>query len=191
MPGAVKTRLAALLGPDGAAGLQAGLVRHALCAAVGSRVGPVELWCSPDETHPFFAECAREFGVTLKAQEGGDLGERMGRAFAASHARGRALIIIGADCPALDAAVLRSAAAALRSHDAVFAPAEDGGYVLVALSRPAPRLFEAIAWGGSAVMAQTRARLAECRASWKELPALWDIDRPEDYARAAAIGPAG
>jgi hypothetical protein len=188
VPGAVKTRLAALLGPEGAADLHAGLVRRALCAAVDSRVGPVELWCTPDDTHPFFARCARDFGVTLKPQQGGDLGERMGRAFAASHARGQTLILIGSDCPALDAAALRSAAAALRAHDAVFAPAEDGGYVLVALSRPAPRLFEAIAWGGSAVMAQTRARLAECGVSWKELSVLWDVDRPEDYARLERSG---
>ncbi|HEY4999419.1 MAG TPA: hypothetical protein VII36_09755, partial [Usitatibacter sp.] len=53
VPGAVKTRLAAILGLDGAAGLHCGLVRHALSVARLSRVGPVELWCAPDETHPF------------------------------------------------------------------------------------------------------------------------------------------
>ena len=181
VPGAVKTRLAALLGPEGAAGLQSGLVRHALSAATQSRVGPVELWCSPDETHPFFERCAREFGVTLERQRGDDLGQLMRHAFDASHARDHALILIGADCPALDAA-------ALREHDAVIAPAEDGGYVLVGLSRPAPELFETIAWGESAVMAQTRLRLSQSGASWMELPTLWDIDRPEDYARLQQSG---
>jgi rSAM/selenodomain-associated transferase 1 len=188
VPGAVKTRLAALLGPEGAAGLQSGLVRHALSAATHSRVGPVELWCSPDETHPFFERCAREFGVTLERQRGEDLGQRMRHAFASSHARDYALILIGADCPALDAAALQSAAAALRGHDAVIAPAEDGGYVLVGLSRPVPELFETIAWGESAVMAQTRLRLSQSGASWMELPTLWDIDRPEDYARLQQSG---
>jgi len=188
VPGEVKTRLAALLGPEGAAGLQSGLVRHALSAAMHSRVGPVELWCSPDETHPFFERCAREFGVTLERQRGDDLGERMRHAFDSSHARDHSLILIGADCPALDAATLQSAAAALREHDAVIAPAEDGGYVLVGLSRPAPELFETIAWGESAVMAQTRLRLSQSGASWMELPTLWDIDRPEDYARLQQSG---
>jgi rSAM/selenodomain-associated transferase 1 len=188
VPGAVKTRLAAMLGEDGAAGLHSGLVRQALSAATEARVGPVELWCTPDETHPFFERCAHEFGVTLERQRGDDLGQRMRHAFDASHARDRALILIGADCPALDAAALQAAARSLREHDVVIAPAEDGGYVLVGLARPAPDLFEAIPWGGSAVMAQTRLRLAQSGASWVELPTLWDVDRPEDYARLQQSG---
>jgi rSAM/selenodomain-associated transferase 1 len=188
VPGAVKTRLAALLGPGGAAALHAGLVRHALAAAVQSGVGPVELWCAPDETHPFFERCATEFHVALRRQQGGDLGERMRHAFDAAHASGAALILTGSDCPVLDAAALRTAAGALSSHDAVIAPAEDGGYVLVGLAKPMPRLFEAIAWGGSAVMGESRARLAEMGARWKELGTFWDIDRPADYARLQETG---
>lgn len=188
VPGAVKTRLAALLGPDGAAALHAGLVRHALAAAVQSGVGPVEMWCAPDETHPFFERCATQFHVALHRQQGEDLGARMRHAFDAAHARGAALLLTGSDCPALDAAALREAARELASHDAVIAPAEDGGYVLVGLARPMPRLFEAIAWGGSAVMGESRARLAEVGARWKELGTLWDIDRPADYARLQEAG---
>jgi rSAM/selenodomain-associated transferase 1 len=181
--GAVKTRLATLLGPEGAAGLHAGLVRHALSTAVQSRLGPVELWCAPDASHPFFERCAQEFGVALRSQEGADLGERMRRAFDAALGARAALIVIGSDCPALRDADLRAAAAALRHNDAVIAPAEDGGYVLVGLSRPAPVLFDGIDWGTSAVMGQTRARLAAAGIEWKELATLWDVDRPEDYAR--------
>lgn len=187
-PGAVKTRLAGLLGPDGAAGLHAGLVRHALATAAEARLGEVELWCSPDESHPFFARCASEFGATLRRQEGADLGERMCHAFDSSLARGAALIVIGSDCPALGAAHLREAAAALRTHDAVIAPAEDGGYVLVGLARPAPQLFDAVAWGTSAVMGETRARIAGHAIDCKELATLWDVDRPEDYARLQSEG---
>jgi hypothetical protein len=98
------------------------------------------------------------------------------------------LIIIGADCPALECAHLEEAAGALRGHDAVIAPAEDGGYVLVGLSKPAPRLFEGIPWGDSAVMGRTRERVAECGIRCRELATLWDIDRPEDYARLQSQG---
>jgi uncharacterized protein len=186
--GEVKTRLAALLGPDGAAGLHAGLVRHALSAAAQSRVGAVELWCAPDENHPFFERCARDFGATLARQEGADLGERMANAFAKTLAAGSALIIIGSDCPALTTRHLQDAAAALRSHDVVIAPAEDGGYVLVGLSRKFPALFEGIEWGANAVMLETRRKLAQARIEWKELATLWDVDRPEDYARLQREG---
>lgn len=71
--------------------------------------------------------------------------------------------------------------------DAVFIPAEDGGYVLVGLRRPLPRLFEDIDWGSERVMTQTRARLHELGLSWRELPTLWDIDRPQDLDRLASI----
>ena len=70
----------------------------------------------------------------------------------------------------------------------MFAPAEDGGYVLVGLARPVAPLFEGIVWGGSTVMAQTRERLAASRLAWKELATLWDVDRPEDVARLERAG---
>ena len=45
------------------------------------------------------------------------------------------------------------------------------------------RLFEGIAWGGASVMQETRARLAQGNWRWRELPMLWDLDRPEDVLR--------
>jgi rSAM/selenodomain-associated transferase 1 len=186
--GAVKTRLAAILGADAAASLHAGLVRHALSTATDARIGPVTLWCLPDTSDPFFARCAREFGVSLAMQQGADLGERMAHAFECAAREGAPLLVIGADCPALTAEHLRAAARALAGHDAVLVPAEDGGYVLVGLARPLREMFEGVAWGSAAVMGQTRERLAAAGASWKELAPLWDVDRPEDYARLQREG---
>lgn len=186
--GEVKTRLVALLGPEGAAALHSGLVRHALSTATQSRVGAVELWCAPDETHPFFARCAGEFGVVLRRQEGAELGERMLRAFDAALADGSPLIAIGSDCPVLREADLQSTAQALRTHDAVIAPAEDGGYVLLGLAKAAPALFEGVAWGTSAVLSQTRKKIAAAGLRCKELGTYWDVDRPEDYLRLRQEG---
>jgi len=188
VPGAVKTRLAGVLGADAAASLHAGLVRHALSTAVRARTGPVSLWCAPDAAHPFFARCAREFGARLEAQHGEDLGARMRHAFEPAWRGAARLLVIGADCPALTAAHLEAAARALREKDAVFVPAEDGGYVLVGLARPLPGVFDDIPWGTAAVMARTRERLRAAGASWTELPPLWDVDRPEDYARLQREG---
>jgi uncharacterized protein len=186
--GAVKTRLAGALGAEGAAELHARLARHALATAIAANVGPVELWCAPDTAHPFFAACATELGVTLHAQRGDDLGARMHDAFEHAARSGDALVVIGADCPALSGEHLRDAAAALATCDAVFAPAEDGGYVLVGLARPVAGLFADIAWGGPDVMAQTRARLAASHLACKELATLWAVDRPEDVARLERAG---
>src|SRR5262249_61439603 len=72
----------------------------------------------------------------------------------------------------------------LRSgSDVVVIPAEDGGYVLIGSRRPQPELFAPMAWGTDTVMAETRARLARSGLTWRELPTLWDVDRPEDLAR--------
>jgi rSAM/selenodomain-associated transferase 1 len=188
VPGQVKTRLAGLLGPDGAAALQAGLVRRALSTAIEARIGPVELHCAPDEHHEFFVRCAERFHVKLVPQRGADLGERMHAAFRDAFAAGSSLIVIGSDCPALTPADLHAARDALREASAAIAPAEDGGYVLIALAREVPRLFEGVDWGTGAVLRQTRARFAEAKVRCVELAERWDVDRPEDYQRLQAEG---
>ena len=139
----------------------------------------LQLWCAPDASHPFLVACAARFGCETRTQQGGDLGERMARAF-----EGNApLVLIGSDCPPLLAAHISDAWSALEFHDAVIAPAEDGGYALIALARPCPSLFGGIAWGEASVMERTRERLAHAKLSWLELAPLWDVDRPEDYRR--------
>ena len=186
--GDVKTRLASALGAEGAAQLHASLVRQALFTATLAGVGRVELWCAPDEKHAFFAECAAEMGTRLHAQRGEDLGVRMSHAFENAFAAGRHLVLIGSDCPALTSTDIEHAAIALGSHDAVITPAEDGGYVLIGLSRRIPGLFGGIEWSTPSVMDATRERLLAAGARWRELPTLWDVDRPEDYARLQREG---
>ena len=168
--GRVKTRLIPLLGEQGAARLHARLLRRALTTALEADLGPVELW-------------------TLRRQRGADLGARMYHAFARSLRRAERVVLIGSDCPVLRGRDLRKAARWLAGGaDAVFAPAEDGGYALVALRRVSPRLFRGVEWGGAQVMAQTRARLAALGWRWRELPLVWDVDRPEDYRRLERAG---
>jgi rSAM/selenodomain-associated transferase 1 len=182
--GAVKTRLAPAIGAEEAARLHARLVEHALATAAQANPALLELWCTPDAMHPFFARCAARFGCAVRVQEGEDLGARMAHAFASS----APLVLIGSDCPALAASHLREAWHALRDHDAVFAPAEDGGYVLVALARPQPALFSSMRWSDPGVMRDTRARVAAAGLECLELETLWDIDRPEDLARLHRSG---
>jgi rSAM/selenodomain-associated transferase 1 len=185
VPGATKTRLIPALGAEGAALLHRRLVRRMLAEAVASGLGPVDLYCTPDASHPFFAQCAGEFGVGLVMQSGADLGDRLCHAFDQSLAQARHVLVVGSDIPALTAQHLRLARAALDAKDAVYVPAEDGGYVLVGLKQPQPVLFQRIDWGGAQVMAQSRQRAAGAAVSLAELETLWDLDRPEDLERVA------
>jgi hypothetical protein len=179
--GAVKTRLIPALGAEGAAALHAMLTRHCIAMAVEARLCPVELWCSPDMNHPFFAQCSKDYGATLREQQGNDLGARMAHAFDTVLQRSPCAVIIGTDCPALTVQDLRTALHTLRDgFDAVIGPAEDGGYVLLGLRKAVPLLFEDIAWGSGEVLALTRERLKRLQWRWSELAPRRDVDRPED-----------
>jgi len=101
--------------------------------------------------------------------------------------RRQPLLIVGTDCPVLTPEHLQRAADALHTHDAVLIPAEDGGYVLIGLRRALPSVFQRVDWSTPRVMAQTRERLNALGASWLELPALWDVDDPQDWQRLQAV----
>lgn len=190
VPGVAKTRLMPALGPDGAARLHARLVEWTLSEVAASGLA-VELWCTPDAQHRFFAQCAARYKVRLERQPEGDLGERLQYAAMRAIDRGQMPILIGTDCPELTAERLRGAAMDLRiGYDAVAIPAEDGGYVALGLRRYDAELFHGITWGTGTVMAETRARLAARHWHWREWPALWDVDRPEDLLRLRASFPA-
>jgi rSAM/selenodomain-associated transferase 1 len=190
-PGAVKTRLIPALGAAGAARLHERLLERTLATAAAAGVGPIEL-CGDPASDPVLAARAAAHAAALTAQGPGDLGARMRRAFERALAGAPAAILVGADCPALTAAHLREASAGLAAgHDAVLAPAEDGGYVLIGLARVHASLFERIRWGGPEVIAHTRARLGRLGWRWLELGLLWDVDRPEDLERLRSGIPDG
>ncbi|MCL7940250.1 TIGR04282 family arsenosugar biosynthesis glycosyltransferase [Halomonas sp. ATCH28] len=183
LPGRVKTRLIPALGAEGACRLHERLLRQALATALAATSPQrITLWTALDHAHPLFRELADRHGISLRAQPEGDLGERMYRALQAMDAPG---LLIGSDCPALSPALLIRCHAALTEADAVFLPVEDGGYALVGVRRADRRLFAAVDWGTSRVMAQTRDRANEL--GWRlACPArLWDVDRPEDLERLA------
>jgi rSAM/selenodomain-associated transferase 1 len=180
IPGRVKTRLVPALGSAGAARLQVRLTRRALDTARAARPARVEL---------HGAGRLRNLRVLQRRQRGADLGERMYRALAAGLRRYPRVLLIGSDCPALRVRDLRRAARWLAGGaDAAFAPAEDGGYALIGVRRNPAGLFDGVHWSTDAAMDETRARMKRLGWSWRELPPVWDVDRPEDYRRLAASG---
>jgi len=165
VPGRVKTRLVPRLGEWRAARLHARLTRHAMRTARTAACGPVELF-------------------DTSRQRGADLGERMHRALAHALRSHRGAIVIGADCPALRPRDLRRAARWLAGGcDVVLAPAEDGGYALIAARRVSPLLFTGIAWGGPGVYETTVRKLVSLEYRWRSLERVWDVDRPQDLER--------
>jgi rSAM/selenodomain-associated transferase 1 len=189
-PGEAKTRLIPALGEQGAARLSADLLEHGL--AVGAEAGParLELWHAGGDDAGELAALARRFGAERHEQPAGDLGARMRHALERATADGASALVMGSDAPLLTPEDLCRAMTALSDRDAVLGPATDGGYVLLGVHEAAPHLFRGIAWGGDDVAMTTRQRFAELCWHWLELPAQPDIDRPEDLASLAALGPA-
>ncbi|WP_445003366.1 TIGR04282 family arsenosugar biosynthesis glycosyltransferase [Halomonas mongoliensis] len=187
IPGRAKTRLIPALGPEWAARLHERLLRHTLevaCAALTPE--RITLWTALNHAHPLFLELAERHGIALRPQPEGDLGARMNHALA--QANGPAMVI-GSDCAVLTPALLGTCTEALEDHDAVCLPAEDGGYALLGVRHCDPRLFDAIPWGTSGVMGETRERIAAL--GWRlACPAtVWDVDRPADLARLSVAYP--
>lgn len=185
--GACKTRLIPALGPEGAARLAEALLWDTLERISEAGLAPVDLWCAPDATAPIFNALAERFRLQLKTQRGCDLGARMQGAMAATLAHAEKTVLMGTDCPGLDADYLQQALIALAKRPVVLGPADDGGYVLMGLRREAlpclPALFAAMPWGTDQVAALTRARMRAAKLEWAELASLADIDRPEDLAQ--------
>ncbi len=187
--GEVKTRLCPPLRPQGAALLHARMVRRTLATACAAAPGQVELHCSPATDEPFFVECARDHGIALYAQAGGDIGQRMSYAMRVA-SQNRPLLLIGTDCPARSTDDLRIALQALEAgNDAVLGPVEDGGYSLIGLSRFEPAVFEGIEWSTAQVYSQTRAQFIRLGLRWHALPVSWDVDLPADLHRFRADCP--
>jgi hypothetical protein len=181
--GAVKTRLARDIGA--AAALR--FYEETLGALV-SRVARDAPWrCWLAVTPDGFAKVARRIwrhlprDVALVGQGRGDLGARMARSF--TRLPPGPAVLIGSDIPAIARAHIADAFAALGRHDAVFGPAEDGGYWLVGQRRlhAMPHLFRDVRWSSAHALADTLANLA-AGETHALIARLADIDDGAAYA---------
>ena len=83
----------------------------------------------------------------------------------------------------MNADYIRQASTALQSSDLVLGPAEDGGYVLIGCKQSHSELFANITWGSDTVLTQTLEKAEQLMLRVTLLEMLWDVDRPEDWAR--------
>lgn len=183
-PGNTKTRLIPVLGAEGAATLQRQMTEHKL-AEVDKLLSFYPLSV---EVH--FAggneQLMQEWlgsSLVYRRQSEGDIGDRMASAFQLSFAAGMtAGVLIGSDCPDLNASLMAEAFQLLRQHDLVLGPALDGGYYLIGLRRLIPELFTGIPWSTAEVLQQTITIAKRLGLAVAKLPLLSDVDRPEDLS---------
>jgi rSAM/selenodomain-associated transferase 1 len=159
------------------------LIDECLSRTVRKNSWQSQLW-STDLTDEFLAAMGKAYGITLHEQQGDDLGARMAHAVKTTLQDHQYVVLIGTDCPGLDAKYIETVLQHLQAGaDCVLGPAEDGGYVMLALSVYDDSLFNDIEWGTSRVLAATRERIKSLGWQSREMPVLWDVDRPADYER--------
>lgn len=180
VPGEVKTRLVPPLTPAQACDLHTELALWTTRQLLASRLGEVEVSVAGATGHPLFSQC-RALGVArISRQCGVDLGERMYNAIREGLGVRERVLLVGSDCPGIDARYLQGALELLEDAPVVLGPAIDGGYVLIGARQIKESVFRGIPWGTGEVLARTRAALGEAGLGFAELPALADIDRPGD-----------
>jgi hypothetical protein len=183
-PGKVKTRLAADIGANEAAGIYSRLALRQIGVAVAATDAPPYVFFDPPERDLEMEQWLESFEgrFALAAQIEGDLGERVHAAFRRVFSRNvtQKVAVIGTDCPGLNAARIGEAFDALDSHDLVVGPTADGGYYLLAMRALLPWAFEGIPWSTDGVLRATLAAAAAHGASVGLLGELRDVDTLAD-----------
>ncbi|MFN6535112.1 MAG: TIGR04282 family arsenosugar biosynthesis glycosyltransferase [Nostoc sp. EkiNYC01] len=181
-PGKTKTRLIPVLGSVGAANLQRQMTEHTIFQvkelqkiidiSVEVRFAGGDLQLMQDWLG---------LNLVYQCQGEGDLGLRMARSLLQAFQFGaEKAIIIGTDCPGINAQVLATAFDRLHTFELVLGPAIDGGYYLIGLQQPIPELFANIEWGTAQVFQKTVEIAQKLNLSHVNLTPLADVDRPED-----------
>ncbi len=96
-------------------------------------------------------------------------------------------VLIGSDSPDLPGEYLCEAFRRLeRDADVVLGPADDGGYYLIGLRAPQPRLLHEVPMSTPTVLADTLALACELGLRAELLPTWYDIDTVAELRRLAA-----
>jgi len=168
--GRAKTRLAADIGIVHAQRLYRAMTAKVLRGAQSPK-WTTELAVTPQVWLGRVPEWA---GTAQYAQISGSLSPRLMQAFSL---RGPT-IVIGTDCPQILRADIEQAFKALRSHSAVFGPADDGGFWLMGLSGPAKtNTFDNVRWSTVHALSDVEANIS---GKVHYLRTLTDIDNADD-----------
>jgi len=182
--GLVKTRLMPQLSAEQAVDVHIALTQRILSLLSKSQLCQVQLWCSPDTHHPFFIHCAQQYDVSLHMQQGQDLGERMHHAISAALENSSKVLLIGCDCPSLMVEDFKFAINALQNNnDIVLSPAEDGGYVMVGMTKPHHEILLNMTWGHDKVLSTSIQRAKQSGLNLIQTRQHWDIDTFVDWQR--------
>ena len=184
--GQTKTRLCPPLLSDAAAALYACFLRDTL--DVMRQVPNVErsIVFLPEAARDYFSALAPDMQLSL--QQGDDLGARLDHLLAVALEAGASqAVVMDSDSPTLPAEYLVQAFDALNGpSDVVLGPCEDGGYYLIGLKRPQPRLLRDVQMSTPHVVRDTLALAEQLGLKVALLPTWYDVDTAAELDRLRA-----
>lgn len=175
-PGATKTRLSPPLSQEQAASLYECFLLDTLDLIRKVQGIQPAIAYLPEKASDYFAGLAPDFDLLL--QSGRDLGERLDNALSHYLNAGYCnAVIMDSDSPTLPASCLSAAFARLNGgSDVVIGPCEDGGYYLIGMKKPHPRLLREVRMSTPQVTADTLAVAVEEGLQVGLLPTWYDVD---------------
>ncbi len=185
--GQTKTRLCPPFSPQQAARLYSSFIADTL--ALMTRVDSVDpiVAYAPPSAEEYFRERVTS-GFSLLPQVGNTLGQRLDQVLSRCLSMGYDQVaVMNSDSPTMPPQHLRQAFAHLEKPtvDVVLGPTDDGGYYLIGLKRPCPRLFD-VTMSTPTVLQETLA-LARAEGLHVEcLPTWYDVDTVRDLSRLIA-----
>jgi uncharacterized protein len=175
-PGQTKTRLCPPLTGEMAAQLYSCFLADTL--DIMRRVPGVSRTIAylPEDAGGYFRRLAPDLSLT--PQRGESLGERLDHLIVDALANGAAqVVVMDSDSPTLPPAYVAQAFEELAAGaDVVLGPCQDGGYYLVGMTRPHPRLLREVQMSTPTVLRDTLAIAAEVGARVALLPQWYDVD---------------
>ena len=192
VPGRVKTRLTPPFTPQEAAMLAEAALADTLEAGASASFARHTLALDDQRAAPgaLRAELPARFEVS--PQRGQGLDERIAAAFDDAYAcLAVPVVLIGMDTPQVTPGLLETVAQPLAAGDAdaVFGPAEDGGFWLLGLRRPDPRLIVGVPMSADDTGRVQLDRLRAAGLRVRQVPELLDVDTAADAERVARQAP--
>ena len=179
-PGVSKTRLCPPYTPEQAAHLAEALLRDTIeLVDALPEIQPAVAITPPEEKGYFQNLCPSHFW--LLPVVGTNIGECLNTTINNLLDMGTTKVIaINADGPDLPIEYLVKGVQELDSHDMVIGPTNDGGYYLIGLKSPTPRIFDGITWSTDLVFNQTLEIASNLGLTYAQLPFWHDVDTGQD-----------
>jgi rSAM/selenodomain-associated transferase 1 len=181
-PGQTKTRLCPPLNCEQAADLYECFLCDTLAVMRDVPNVTPKIVYLPQDAHDYFRNLAPD--MDLVQQRGGSLGERLDNLLTDVLLDGAdKAVVMNSDSPTLPKAYLIQAFDQLTATDVVLGPTLDGGYYLIGVKEPQPRILRDVEMSTPYVLRDTLELARKAGITVSLLPEWYDVDTVEELHR--------